>query len=442
MWTVSLGDLSKGKARLVAILRVLYTTVLGVNNNNVPSKASALSYTSLLAIGPLISLVILTSSVFLRDKGEQFICEQITNTITFAMPAISQMNEMDSANPINPKITAFIHKISKSGAKSGVIGTLATVVTCILLCVTMENTFNQIWGVKKGRKWVNRIAFYWALISLGSALGIFGMTFLASSQLSSFFKNVPYFNYFASGGTYLVGFGSIALLFTCVYKFLPFTYVKWLPAFCGGAVATLALIANNKMSFIYISTIVKNQNFYGYLAILPIALFSLYVFWLFVLIGAQVSYAVQNMDWISSKFMWEKVTNRSRDLICLAVFAKIAKPFYSGLPAPEFDKIAKSLGNVPKPIVRSCLNLLLLKNIVCETEDLGKDNPQTIYKPSVAPDEITLTKFFELLDSDDADHSLAADLSHNEAIVGKAIQAYQDFASTKYATKTLKELLN
>lgn len=66
----------------------------------------------------------------------------------------------------------------------------------------------------------------------------------------------------------------------------------------------LMLMLNNKLSFIYIGYIVKQQNLYGYLAIVAVAMFSLYIFWLVILSGSQITYAVQYMDFLSDDDAW------------------------------------------------------------------------------------------------------------------------------------------
>ena len=74
----------------------------------------------------------------------------------------------------------------------------------------------------------------------------------------------------------------------------------------------LMLMLNNKLSFIYIGYIVKQQNLYGYLAIVAVAMFSLYIFWLVILSGSQITYAVQYMDFLSDDDAWNAMGPRMR----------------------------------------------------------------------------------------------------------------------------------
>jgi len=444
IWSVSLSEMPAWSKRGVALLRVINTSYDGVMKNRIPSQAASLSYTTLLALGPMIALVILISSIFLREQGDAFICEKIMNAIEFTMPAINEIEysatAVETGASINPQILEFVEKISKGSGSLGTFGSIAIVVTCLLLCVTLENAINSVWSITEGRSWKMRIVYYWTFICFGSVAGIFGITFLASSQLSSFFVMVPYFEHFASWGTYVLGLSALILLFTCMFKFLPNTYVRFNAALWGGILAVGALILNNKLSFLYISIIVKNQNFYGYLAIIPIALFSLYIFWLFVLTGAQLSYAVHNIDFLSSKYIWEKLTNRSKNIICFAMFAKIAKSFYEKTPPLNVEVLAQKL-NLPKAVIKYCILTMIEKGLVSSAEDTKKDSEQKVYIPAISPDSITLYEFFKTLESSGDDDYIERTLIQEEKSISSVLDAYAEFSKTQNASKTLKDLI-
>lgn len=116
------------------------------------------------------------------------------------------------------------------------------------------------------------------MIFFGSVGTIFGMTFLATSQLSSFVGGIPIISDYASWLTYLIGMAVMTVVLASFYKFFPCARVKWKAALVGGFIIMLMLMLNNKLSFIYIGYIVKQQNLYGYLAIVAVAMFSLYIF--------------------------------------------------------------------------------------------------------------------------------------------------------------------
>ena len=323
----------KGKA--VAFLRVLISTVGGIFGKRVLVQASSLSYATLLAIGPMLAIVIMFAGMFFREN-KNAVYEKIMDAATFVMPAFNQIqqNADGQSSGINPEIVGFIDNISKAGAKAGAIGMLAMLATCLLLCVNAENAFNFIWGIKKGRKWINRIVFYFSMIFFGSVGMIFGMTFFTTSQMPKFLGDLPfvaqYLTGYASWITYILGLGIITCVLAAFYKFIPPTRVKWKPAFVGAIVIMCLLVLNNKGSFLYISYIAKQQSFYGYLAIVAVAMFSLYIFWTMILVGCLITYSVQYVDFLSDDDAWNKMGDRENIICALAAFVEISRSLLAG----------------------------------------------------------------------------------------------------------------
>lgn len=434
----------KGKA--VAFLRVLISTVGGIFGKRVLVQASSLSYATLLAIGPLIAIVLMFAGMFFRGN-KQIVYEKIMDAATFVMPAFNQIQsgaDGQSAG-INPEIVAFIDNISKAGAKAGAIGLFAMLGTCLLLCVNMENAFNFIWGIKKGRNWINRIVFYFSMIFFGSVGMIFAMTFFTTSQMPKFFGDIPfvaqYMGGIASTITYALGLAIIACVLAAFYKFIPPTRVAWKPAFVGALVTVGLLLLNNKGSFLYISYIAKQQNFYGYLAIVAVAMFSLYIFWTMILIGCLITYSVQYVDFLSDDDAWNKMGDRARKLCALAAFAEIEKDFYADKPhAPTIDHLLSAL-KMPKSAVLASVEWLVEKDFVCAAKfEDGGDN--TYFKPAVDPESVSVAAFFAKLSRNEGDDDIVRHICSREDSVCTVLNAYAKFSESENGSKNLKQILS
>lgn len=447
IWEQDIGKNKITKA-LIAFLRVLISTVDGIVNKRILVQASSLSYATLLAIGPILAITILFSGIFFKDMGEHFIYEKIMQATTFVMPAFNEMmssgtNAAQGAAEsvkINPEIMKFIDNLSRGSAKAGTVGIITMLVTCLLLCVNMETAFNYIWGVKKGRKWIDRIVFYFATIFFGSVGAIFSMAFFATSQLAKFAKNIPFISDYAPYIAYSLGIVMMATVLASFYKFIPLARVKWKPAFVGGIVILCALLLNNKMSFIYISYIAKQQDFYGYLAIVAVAMFSLYIFWTMILTGCQITYAVQYVDFLSDDEAWNKMGDRAKKLCALAVFAEIEKSFYESKPhSPTVESILSAV-KMPKAAVLACLDLLAEKNFIsaAEFENGGDD---VYYKPAIDPEKITVSAFFATLGANEGDEDTIKHLCALEDSVKTVLQGYEEFAKTENGSRNLKQIL-
>ena len=481
IWDVSMSDIVGVKAKGITLLRIIITTVTGILKKRILVQASSLSYATLLAIGPILAITILFSSMFFRDK-EDVISEKIVDAVGFVMPAFQHINVISdrereaaleaeapkqpgaaisrqsadgkdgdaaqdaavqdeaSKSKINPAITGFINRILQGSKAGGAIGVAAMLMTCLLLCINMESAMNFIWGATRGRRWVDRIVFYFSMIFFGSVGTMFGMTFLATSQLSSYVKDIPFISDYASWVTYAAGMGIMTCVLAFFYKFIPTTRVKWHAAFIGAVIIMFALMLNNKLSFIYISYILKQSSFYGYLAIVAVAMFSLYIFWMLILMGGQIAYAVQYVDFISNEEAWNKMGQRARQLSALAVFAEVSKSFYDATEAPTVDSLSVKL-KLPKVVIRACIEWLEEKNLVSPTESVREDDDEIYFKPSVSPDTVSLSRFFDILTVNKDDECLMKSLSEEEPAVSKALESFSHYADSTLPSKTVKDIL-
>ncbi len=183
---------------------------------HVAIRAAALSYSSLLALGPLVAIAVLISGFALGNKDPALAAQSLNRIISFIAPQVAQYdkaneNEREQASHVQPPpgattkpaVTApapdpemvqllnnFITS-SRSGT-AGIIGILTLFVIVIGLFTTIENTFNDIWGVRRGRSWMARIVYYWSVITLGALLFFASLTLLsAGAFMNVFFEKIP-----------------------------------------------------------------------------------------------------------------------------------------------------------------------------------------------------------------------------------------------------------
>src|ERR1041385_6869475 len=160
--------------------------------NRCPVRASALSYSTLLAIIPMLAVAMSVSSVFLKNKGEDQIKSFIEQFVERMVPAtLSDTNipsaeeaELDfmlfgdegtnsiTAAPIKDervqvaqqKAASYLHQFIQNtySGTLGVTGVIFLLVTAIFMLTRIEETFNDIWGVTRGRNWLSRVVLYWA----------------------------------------------------------------------------------------------------------------------------------------------------------------------------------------------------------------------------------------------------------------------------------------
>jgi membrane protein len=249
-----------------------------------PSVASSLSYTSLLAMVPMMAIGLAMFAAFpaFTNMRETLLRTLIENTA----PSLAVM--------IEDHLQTFIRN---AGETTGV-GIVGLAVTAILLINTIQTAFDRIWGGGRGFK-IQRFPIYWALITLGPIL--FGVAFSVSgyafalaqsSGLASMSVAVRLYAAVAPFALEAVGF----LLF---YRLIPTRPVRWMDA-ATGAVIAAGLFEVLKRGFgIYLGYLGNYQTLYGALASLPFFLIWMYLGWLVVLIGAEVTASLP--EWRSGR---------------------------------------------------------------------------------------------------------------------------------------------
>jgi hypothetical protein len=200
----------------------------------------------------------------------------------------------------------------------------------IQLFSTIETAFNSIWGVKRGRNWLLRIAFYWAAVTLGAVLALASLALLSASAFVSTIESLPMGaeirQMFIWAGP-AVSMVVLTGLLTVFYKFIPNTSVNWWPAFTGAVVVVILLYANNLMAFLYLRNVTLNQSLFGALGVLPVLMLGLYVFWLIVLLGGQITYATQNANYRSSHLAWNELNIASQRGLALLILTLVSRRF-------------------------------------------------------------------------------------------------------------------
>ena len=386
---------------LYAVLRVATITVTGLTENKAASRAAALSFSSLLGLGPLVVIAVLVAGFVV--KGDTARVETALNDLLHrVVPSLGQM----SADNLGSLIDGFI-KSSRSGT-AGMVGAFTLIVIVLQLFSSVENAFNEIWGVRRGRSLPMRIVLYWAVLTLGALVFFATVTGLSPD---AFFKTLAEKLHF---GPELIGFLRLLLpsasvlvlvaLLTLFYRFAPNTKVQWFAALVGAAVVTALLVLNNLLAFLYVQRVAMQTTLYGSLSLLPVLMAGLYIFWLFILVGGQLSYAVQNVHFRNSQIVWGGLAESVRERLSLLVLLTIGRRFAACLPPCTASQLGE-LTKVPTQIINECLNRLLLMGLITPVPPPpGEASADFLFQPARPLGRITLGEFKRL----DDDHGEAA----------------------------------
>ena len=407
IWAAGLIRERSPKSRLFALLRVVSITLSGLHEMHVAIRAAALSYSSLLALGPLVAIAVLISGFALGNQDPAFAAQAVNRVISFIAPQVAQYDQAgrqehksDPALPAaTPEMVQLINNFitsSRSGT-AGLIGILTLFIIVIGLFTTIENTFNDIWGVRRGRSWMARIVYYWSVITLGALLFFTSLTLLsAGAFMNVFFEKIPLGAQLKSLFVWMLPSGSVLLLvfiLTLFYRLVPHTRVRWSAAILGAVIVTALLFLNNYLAFLYFKRVVLSKSLYGSVSIVPILMIGLYIFWFFVLVGGQITYAVQNVRYRSSQTAWHSLNHVTRESMSLVVLLLIARRFKVVAPAYAVSELS-TLIRVPSQILNESLNRLCDLKLITELPPAEEADPNDArYQPARPLDQITLEEF-------------------------------------------------
>ena len=210
------------------------------------------------------------------------------------------LNEVifDSAEGSAVSLGSWLSDLVSSGVNINVsaltwVGVLVLVYSAIALLVNIESCFNLICGAKKGRAWVKRLPLYWFVLTFGPVL--IAVAFWTDSQVSSFFKAyIPWeWPHWIVANLWDFTFCWFALL--SLYKLVPTGKLSIRPVLIGSCIGTILLLLGKATLGLYFSHAMSLQHMYGSLGLVPVFMFWLYLMWLIILLGLQISAIIQQV---------------------------------------------------------------------------------------------------------------------------------------------------
>jgi len=240
--------------------------------------ASSLTFTTVLGIVPMLAVVLSLFTAFpvfqdFRLALEDFLAHSL-------MPPAVSDNIMD-----------YLNQFARQASRLTAIGGAFLVVTSLLLIMTIDKTFNDIWHVTRQRPLPQRALVYWAVVTLGPVVAgasLWATSFLARESMG-LVRDVPEILSLAISFVPLVLTG---LGFAALFVVVPNRHVYWRDALAGGF-GTAIVLELMKAAFAYYLTRFPTYTvIYGAFATLPIFLLWIYLSWLAVLFGATVAASV------------------------------------------------------------------------------------------------------------------------------------------------------
>jgi membrane protein len=282
--------------------------------------ASALAYTTLLSLVPLMAVTFSIFTAFpvfanLREGFQDFLFQNFVPT---------------SAELLKTYLLEFVQKASHLTA----VGIGGLILTSVLLMASIDNALNAIWRVETPRPAVIKFLVYWAVLTLSPLLiGI-------SLAVSSYVFSLPFLSETARSPHLLrvTPFIMSSIAFALLYMIVPNQRVALQPAIAGGLVAAFLFEFAKKIFAFYITQFPTYQAIYGALAILPIFLVWIYVCWIIVLLGAELTHCLLSYYEPKTQQARNKQTEQFYDSFRLLGHLWMAQGTGHGLSMEQLEK--------------------------------------------------------------------------------------------------------
>ena len=237
--------------------------------------ASSLTFTTTIALVPLFTVALAIFTAFPMFGKLQVVLQRwlIDNLVP---------------DTIARQVLGYLTQFAKQANQLGGVGLVILLVTALALVLTIDRTLNGIWRVRRKRRLAQRILVYWAAITLSPL--ILGVSITMTSYAVGLSRGL------AGGALDGIGLLLDAVQFlimafgaAVMYRYVPYTQVKWSHAWAGGLFASAAMELAKKLLVVYLAKVPTYSVVYGTFATVPILLVWIYLVWVIVLLGAVIA---------------------------------------------------------------------------------------------------------------------------------------------------------
>lgn len=249
--------------------------------------AASLAFTSVLALVPLFTVVFVTLSAFPAFQQWQ---ETIENFIF-----------QNFVPALGAQVRSYLVEFSSKAKGLQAFGIAILLVTVLSMMSTIDSTFNVIWRIKRKRPLMVRFLVYWAVLTLGPIL--IGTSILVTSYLVSLPLISDSVSSWGLQSKFLAVLPLLATTaaFVMFFKLIPYRPVPFKHALIGALTASCLFEITKRIFAFYVVNFPSQEAVYGAFATVPIFLLWIYLCWVIVLLGAEVTQCLTTYFAVSSR---------------------------------------------------------------------------------------------------------------------------------------------
>ncbi len=380
LWNIRLDKISnKRNGILLKQLRIFALAVKGFNEDNCLTKATALTFYTLFSIVPILALVFSIAKAVGYEKDLQDkILGNYPDYASFLTTAFTSANNMLA---------------NTKGGLIAVFGIILLLWSVLKLLVSIEQNFNEIWEIKKGRTWIRKVTDYLTMMMIGPLLLIISGMLTVALQTKI-------------GGIQIIGFASVFIVkliayslivgvFTFLFMVLPNTKVNFRSAAVAGIFSTVMF---ELLQWAYIKFQIGANSLnviYGGFAALPLFLIWLQYSWYVVLFGAELTFANQNVDHYELDHEIKNLSVRYKKVISLMIANLVVRNFYDGKKQLNAYEIATKL-DLPIRLARNIINDFVETGVFVEIKNDALK--EVTYQPGITESKFNVKFLFDAVE--------------------------------------------
>lgn len=423
LWRKTGDGFGKWKRFGYLALRSIVITIRGFFNHDINVRANALTYSMMFAMVPILALEIAIAKGF---GFEQIIEDELNDSF---------LGQMDIVSTIMGFVERYL-ETTQDGAFIGV-GLLVLIWSAYSFFNNIETSFNTIWQVKRSRSPIRQFTTYLAVLLLvpmmvvvSSGLSIFLNT--ATTDME-FFKAMEPLKEFVIK---LTPFVTCCLIFSWMYWAIPNTKVGALASFVPGILVGTLYQLLQMLTVYLVAFLSRTSIVYGVFAAIPLLLTWLQLSCLFILSGAELSFAIQNNEDFDYDSDLQHMSRRYKDYVTLYLTYLVVRRFDNG-EKPQTAHEMASENHLPARLVNQLLGRLVEVEILRETYVEGED--ERTYVPAYDTNKISVGKVMASIEQQGTELFLGHPTEEREKFWNRYVQLKQ--SGTDLNKVLIKELI-
>ena len=352
-WIFDLPEAVGGRALrlLAAPLRYVYALLRDLARGDLGLRAMSLVYSTLFAIVPVIAVAFAVLQAFGYQRELEPVLYELLRPLG------------EQGQRVAARIMDFVGNVR--GTLVGTVGVAFLLYTAVTTVQKVEEAFNFTWHVERPRSLARRATEYVLVLLVVPALAVVAMVLLASVEASAVSAAL-------SGRvetrTHLAPYATIVGLFAFLYVYMPNTRVRLWPAAIGALFGGL-LWASMGAAFTRIVVYSAQLSaMYAGLAVLFLFLFWLYLSWLMLLLGAQLSFYVQHPEYLRTGHADIPMSGALRERVAMSAMALVGRRHLRGEPRWTVNALAERMG-LPATVLSQVVTALEAHGLVVTAGD-------------------------------------------------------------------------